>query len=257
MIMSTPGVSRKLVLSTGALFLLGTTIVGVTRVENSPVTRVPICVKENGQLRMLTGNNAMCEPSERLLEWVVGGEVTDIQLGRGLVGNRNDGTVQLAIDPSIIDECTNRCGGKVFAGFNDGPGQLQYALTADLPTIAELDLPAGDYAIFAKLTVEAEPLFDQFSFQRPVICKLTAGSDFDQATVVLEKIHNESSGEADGSYRLGLNLLVVHSFTAPGSVVLRAAFGGALAVTPQVQFRDLKIIAIQASDISNVFLGGN
>jgi hypothetical protein len=211
--------------------ILAVTIAGVTQHQETQPIRVPICVKENGQLRMLTGNNIMCEASERLVQWVVGGEVTDIQPGPGLVGTRNDGLVQLAVDPSIIADCASR---KVFAGFNDGPGQLSYALTPDFPTIAELSLPAGDYAIFAKLTVEAEPLFSEFSFQRPVFCKLTAGADFDDGTVVLEKIHNESSGESDGSYRLGVNLQVVHSFNTPGRAVLSAAFGGALTVASAV-----------------------
>ena len=254
--MKTRGTS-KLAVSLGALLMLGAAMAAVTQREALPVIRVPICVKDNGQLRMLTRNNTECDPSERKMEWVVGGEVTDIQLGQGLVGNREDGAVHLSVDPSIIAGCTGCQGGKVFAGFDDGPGQILFTLTGDLPTIAELSLPAGDYAIFAKLTVEAEPLFDASSFQRPVLCKLSAGSDFDEATVVLEKIHSESSGESDGSYRLGLNLQVVHRFNTPDRVVLSAAFGGALSVTPQVQFRDLKIIAIQASDISNVFLGGN
>lgn len=56
---------------------------------------------------------------------------------------------------------------------------------------------------------------------------------------------------------MGLTLQVVHSFSESGSVVLSAAHAGALTVTPQVQFRDLKIIAIEASHISNVFLGVN
>lgn len=246
--------STQPVVLAATMMILTVTIAGVTQRKQTEPIRVPICVKDNGQLRTLTGHNNNCDPSERLVQWVVGGEVTDIQPGPGLVGTRNDGIVELAVHPSIITDCASR---KVFAGFNDGPGQLSFALTSDFPTIAELGLPAGDYAIFAKLTVEAEPLFGEFSFQRPVFCKLTAGTDFDEATVVLEKIHTERSGESDGSYRLGLNLQVVHSFNTPGRVVLSAAFGGALTVTSQVQFRDLKIIAIQASDISNVFLGGN
>jgi len=39
--------------------------------------------------------------------------------------------------------------------------------------------------------------------------------------------------------------------------VLSAAHGGGLTVTPHVQFRNLKVIAIEASSISNVFLGVN
>jgi hypothetical protein len=253
----TRGISTKSVVATVTLLLIGTALAAVTQREALPVARVPICVKDNGQLRMLIGNNTACDASEREMEWVVGGEVTDVRVGHGLVGSREDGIVQLAVDPSIIASCTGCRGGRVFAGFNDGPGQILFTLTGDLVTIAELGVPAGDYVIFAKMTLEAEPLIDEFSFQRPVFCKLTAGADFDRASVVLEKIHTENPGNTDGSYATGLTLQVVHRFTSPGRVVLSAAHGGALAVTPQVQFRDLKIIAIEVSDISNVFLGSN
>ena len=254
--MKTRGTQTKSVVAVAALLLIGTTFAAINQREPLPVTRVRVCVKDNGQLRMLTGNNTACDPAEQPMSWTVGGEVTDLQLGQGLVGSREDGIVQLAVAPSII-EGIGRRGGKVFAGFNDGPGQVLFTLTGDLATIAELGLPAGDYVIFAKLTVEAEPLFAGSSFQRPVFCKLTAGDDFDQARVVLEKIHTESPGNFDGSYAMGLTLQVVHRFSSAGRVVLSAAHGGALTVTPQVQFRDLKIIAIEASDISNVFLGAN
>lgn len=249
--------STMLVVSLGALIMLGTAIAAVTQREVLPVTRVPICVKDNGQLRMLTANNSACDPSERQMEWVVGGQVTEIEVGQGLIGSREDGTVQLALDPSIIAGCTGCRGGRVFAGFNDGPGPILFTLTGELAKIAELGVPAGDYVFFAKLTVEAEPMFAGSSFQRPVFCKLTAGDDFDQASVVLEKIHTESPGNFDGSYAMGITLQVVHRFNTAGRVVLSAAHGGAFTVTPQVQFRDLKIIAIEASHISNVFLGVN
>lgn len=141
--MKTRIASMKMVTSVVALLLVGTTIAAVSQREEPAVTRVPICVKENGQLRMLTGNNTACEPSERQMEWVVGGEVTEIQLGDGLVGGREDGAVRLALDPSIIAGCTGCRGGRVFAGFNDGPSMFPHNLLFE--TIAELNLPASDY----------------------------------------------------------------------------------------------------------------
>ncbi|HEV8483894.1 MAG TPA: hypothetical protein VGV87_10130 [Blastocatellia bacterium] len=242
--------SFKLLMSLAALFLLGSTMAAVSQRQTPTVTRVPICVKSNGQLRMLTDANTTCEPSERQVDWVVGGEVTDINLGQGLVGSREDGSVRLALDPSIIEGCTGCRGGRVFAGFNDGPGQIPPLLEGP---IAELNLPAGDYVIMAKMNVETG--FADFSTQRPVTSKLTAGTDFDEAKVVLEEIHDESPGHPGGSNAMGLTLQVVHSFSAPGSVVLTAGHGGPLATTSQVVYRDLKIIAIEVSHISNVFLG--
>ncbi|HEV8486378.1 MAG TPA: hypothetical protein VGV87_22735 [Blastocatellia bacterium] len=253
--MKTRRTSTKLIVSSAAVLLLGTTIAGVTQRQDSPITRVPICVKENGQLRMLTGNNTACEPSERQMEWVVGGEVTEIQLGDGLVGGREDGAVRLALDPSIIAGCTGCRGGRVFAGFNDGPSMFPHNLLFE--TIAELNLPAGDYVIFAKLTLEAlkEPVAN---IKAHVTCRLSAGSDFDEAAVVLEQDHTEGFS-SDGSNVMGLNLQVVHSFSASGSVVLKGKFElpPSLGVDPPVRLRNLKIMAIEASDISNVFLGAN
>ena len=254
--MKTRSTSPGMVVLISTVFLLAATIVGVTASPTVAVTRVPICVKENGQIRMLVGNRE-CDSSERLVEWVVGGEVTDLQLGEGLVGSREDGTVHLAVAPEILEGCSGCRGGRVLAGYRDGPGPIPFMVTGDLVRIAELQLPAGDFVIFAKLTVESEPLFNETSFQRPVFCRLTAGADFDEARTVLEAIHSEDSGSSDGSYAAGVTLQVVHSFTAPGRVVLSAAHAGAFAVAPQVQYRNLKIIAIEAADISNVLLSDN
>lgn len=69
-----------------ALLLLGTAIVAVAQRTGPFGTVVPICVKHNGQLRMLIGNGT-CGPSEQMMEWVVGSEVTDITVGRGLIGS--------------------------------------------------------------------------------------------------------------------------------------------------------------------------
>ena len=114
--------SKKLVVTAAALLMLSITIVAVVRQAPVPATRVPICVKNNGQLRMLVRNNTACDPSEQLTEWVVGGQITDIRLGQGLVGRRDDGIVSLDLDPAILQDCAG-CG-RIFAGFNDGPGEI-------------------------------------------------------------------------------------------------------------------------------------
>ena len=117
----------------------------------------------------------------------------------------------------------------------------------------QLDLPAGDYAIFAKMTLDNS---SQGASERFVFCKLEAGADFDKATVDLE------SGPAapiagERLARLGLTLQVVHHFDTPGSAVLRCGDNRFIHLAPGVQYQDLKIIAVEASNISNVFLGGN
>jgi hypothetical protein len=255
------GSSIKLVVLVAVVIVLSTTRAAVTQpqapaVTQPPsVTRVPICVKENGQLRMLVDRNSTCDSSERRLEWVVGGEVTEIALGPGLIGSREDGTVRLALDPTIIAGCNGCRGGKVFAGFNDGP--IVFPRNFAFQTIGELNVPAGDYVIFAKLTFEA--LQDSVAnIKAHVTCRLSAGSDFDESAVVLEQDHAEGFS-FDGSDAMGLNVQVVHRFSAPGSVVLKGKFESppTFGIEPPVRFRNLKIIAIQASDISNIFLAGN
>src|SRR5687767_4679675 len=101
-IMKTYRTSTKLIVTAVALLLLGTTIAAISQRESPPVTRVRVCVKDSGQLRMVTGNNTTCDPSEQPMDWVVGGEVTAIQVGQGLVGSRDDGIINLALDPSIL-----------------------------------------------------------------------------------------------------------------------------------------------------------
>ncbi len=202
---------------------------------SSPAT-VQVCIKANGQLRVLVGATAACDSSEQRATWVVGGELTDITLGPGLVGGRDGGTFQLAVDPLVLEAR----GGRIFSGFNDGPGVIPTTLT----TIAALDVPAGGYSIFAKLT--AESVFSGVGSTR-VECRLGAGADFDVAGGVVEDVLLPFIGYLDT-----LNLNVVHQFSNPGTVTLACqTFGGAQAA----RYVHLKITAIQASEISNVFLG--
>jgi hypothetical protein len=53
-----------------------------------------------------------------------------------------------------------------------------------------------------------------------------------------------------------LSLEVVHRFAEPGEAVLRCS-KGAFAGDSPMEVRNLKIIAVEAGSISNVFLGNN
>jgi len=246
--------STKLIVTTLALLVLGTTIVALTQHQSVTVTRVHLCVKSNGQLRM-TDNTTPCDPSEQLMEWVVGGQVTDIRPGQGLIGNREDGVVNLALDPSIFQTCAG-CG-RIFAGFDDGPRDMpRFTFGEELPQIAKLNLPAGNYAVFAKLVVSAK------DFEGPPItrkefalCKLTAGSDFDNSNALLEVEDDRPTIESIND-EVVLTLEVVHRFAEPGEAVLRCSKGPFSGDGP-MELKNLKIIAIEASSISNVFLGSN
>jgi len=249
--------SMKLAVTAAAVLMLSITIAAVVRQAPVPVQRVPICVKNNGQLRMLVGNNTACDPSEQLTEWVVGGQITDIRLGQGLVGSRNDGIVSLDLDPTILLQDCAGCG-RIFAGFNDGPVGLQgFVGGEEPPPIAQLALPAGNYAIFAKLvvrTVEVEEL--SYTSKGSVVCELSAGDDFDRSSALLEE-QDDRPIHAFTNDEVVVSLEVVHRFSSPGRAVLRCSKGIDATSEVLMQFRNLKIIALEGSHISNVFLGNN
>ena len=224
----------KLSVLVAALFLLGTTL-AVTQRTITSVTSVKVCVKDNGQLRVAPGNT--CDSSERLVEWVVGGEVTDIQLGQGLVGTREEGSLQLAVDPDLIQSCSNCDGARVFAGFNDGPadtpeGPFDPNHGEILPQIGALRVPTGKYLVHAKLWVHSK---NEREF---VYCKLSAGSDFDWAEIIIR--------DRDAAV---ISLTMVHEVSETEGLLVVGCSGSG------TEWQDLKISALQVSNISNTFIG--
>ena len=221
----------------GATLLLLGTAVAVTQRATTPVTQVPVCIKDNGQLRVLTGNTSTCDPSEQLTKWVVGGELTDLQLGQGLTGSREDGTIQLSVDRELIESCRSCNRGRVFAGFDDGPGDTPEGPFDPnhgeiLPQIGALRVPTGKYLVHAKLWVHSK---NEREF---VYCKLSAGSDFDWAEIIIR--------DRDAAV---ISLTMVHEVTeAEGLLVVGCSGSG-------TEWQDLKISALQVSNISNTFIG--
>ncbi|HSE32110.1 MAG TPA: hypothetical protein VLA93_11110 [Pyrinomonadaceae bacterium] len=243
--------SAKRIVIALVLFTLATTIAALTQSASIGGTQVQLCVKENGQLRM-TPTGGSCDPSERLTEWVVGGQVTEIQLGQGLIGNRDNGTVSLALDPSVFQSCIG-CG-KIIAGFNDGPLQLlPFNVNGEIPQIAKLELPAGSYAISAKLVVEAKQ-GEEFPTPRKefAVCRLLAGNDFDESSVLLE-VEDDRPIIVSTNDQVVLSLQVVHRFAEAGQAVLRCS-KGAFAGDPPMEISNIKVVAIEGSSVSNTFL---
>src|SRR6266545_4729279 len=214
MVMKTHRTLAKLAIPVVALLLLGATV-AVTQRESPPVTSVQVCVKDNGQLRVLTGNTPTCDPSERQMEWVIGGEVTDLQIGQGLVGSREDGT---GVTPAGAD-----------APNHGDP----------LPGIGALRVPEGKYLVQAKLWIHNTT--DNRLFAR---CKLSAGSTFDWVEVTVR--------ERDST---AVSLIMVHEFNEPEGLALVGCSDNQLG--SGTEWNDLKITAVEVSDISNLFLGGD
>ena len=236
--MNTSITVRRLVHAIAASAIAGATVVLVAQQASRVGTTVPVCVKSNGQLRVLVGANASCDSSEQRFDWVVGGELTDITLGQGLTGTRQDGTLQLAVDPALLD------GSRVFSGFNDGPVALPTGFPEE---IARLDVPAGHFTILAKMTVTNT--LDE-GFDDRALCTLKAEADFDQAELVLSE-DVQTVIQHPYNAAAGVSMQLVHRFSTPGTVTLSCYEQDA---QPDLSFRDLKITAIEASNISNVFL---
>lgn len=232
---------KRLVMSLviAAFFLTGATLFAMAASSESSAPTVDVCVKPNGQLRVLTPSNPCVEPETRN-QWTVNG-TKDVQPGPGLNGSNNSGIVSLQVDPGLIE---NANASKIFAGFDDGPGFVSGIEKT-------LTLPAGAYAIFAKLTLIPGPA--ELSGPVTVLCRLEAGADFDASRAFVP-----SQADDDLNKLVGLTLEVVHSFAAAGSAVLSCEAPHPdcpeLCFDLGPQFENLKIIAIRASSLSNGFL---
>ena len=123
----------------------------------------------------------------------------------------------------------------IFASFLDGPVDIPTALT----TIGSLSVPAGKYAVFAKVTVEdIDPGFDTTSE-----CQLDAGGTVDNG-----EAYAETPTGASTESGIVIALEVVHEFTGSGGTInLLCADNDTVD-----QAKDIKIIAIRGPSLSNV-----
>ena len=214
-----------------------------TAASSNPAATVAVCIKPNGQLRVVTPTSPCVEP-ERQDQWTVGGP-SEVVAGAGLTGRSEGGIVTLDVEPGLIESANS---GRIVAGFDDGPNEIP---DRELARIAELPLPAGNYAIFAKFSL-SNPFESGFT---SVSCRLDAGGDFDRSSTVVEGLNIGEVLENEGTSALTQSLEVVHRFSAPGSVVLSCADFKAVG-DGEVLYEDLKLIAIRGSSLSNTFLGG-
>ncbi len=122
-------------------------------------------------------------------------------------------------------------GPSVYSGYHDGG----ITLPSTLKTIATLRVPAGNYAIVAKVTV-----WNGENVDDTLYCKLVAGADFDLATTVLT---GNSSPYADYAT---VPLNVVHHFASRGKINLQCT-----GESVDTQASWIKITAIKAGSLSN------
>jgi hypothetical protein len=212
--------------------------------SESPATAT-VCIKPNGQLRVATAANPVCVEPEAAAEWTVNG-VKEVTAGAGLISRNNGGIAELQVDPGLIENANS---GKIFAGFDDGP----HDVPNELGLIGQLPLPAGNYAIFAKLSLR-NPSETRLA---TVTCRLTAGGDFDETFVTLERFDVGSAVfDGQGTSALAQSLEVVHRFDEPSRALIFCADSSYFFPDGKVLYEDLKIIAIRGSRLSNTFIGG-
>ena len=221
---------------------LGSAVSAFAMGSESPATAT-VCIKPNGQLRVATTANPVCVEPEAAAEWTVNG-VKSVTAGAGLTSRDNDGIVELQFDPGLIESANSS---KILAGFDDGPRDVP----DQLGLIGQLPVPAGNYAIFAKLSLR-NPLETGLA---TVTCRLTAGGDVDETFVMLERYDVESAVfGGEGASALAQSLEVVHRFNEPSRALIFCADSSPF-FPGKALYEDLKIIAIRASSLSNAFIG--
>ena len=119
--------------------------------------------------------------------------------------------------------------------------------TGSAPMATSLSRISGDFAIFAKMTIVNNRFDDDESSRDRAVCRLNALPDFDEAEVQVPEngfVFKEASA--------GLTMQVVHHFSPGGRVVVSCYEDDSIL---DLYFMDLKITAIEASSLSNVFVG--
>jgi hypothetical protein len=182
------------------------------------------------------------------------GDITGVAAGTGLTGGGTDGDVSLGVDTSVVQarvtgscpqqesirtiapdgtaECEPDDRSAGYSGFKNGPALVPQPAGP----IGTLNLPPGDYVIFAKLWVVPDT-----NGEATVKCTLAAGGSSDDVRI------DAGPREAD---HIGLN--VVHSFSSPGAAVVSC--GLTSLSNPNTDFEDLRITAVSVNGLSNVGL---
>ncbi len=130
----------------------------------------------------------------------------------------------------------------VYAGFKNGPVFVPFSTTT-LTNLATLNIPvAGKYSVSAKAWVQSQA----GTGSSEANCTLVAGTDLDQTQV--DATDGNVSAPDEPVRNETMTLLVVHLFTAPGSVTLNCQNRGG----GNTYLRMIKITAVKVPTLSNV-----
>jgi hypothetical protein len=190
-----------------------------------------------------------------------GGDITSITAGTGLQGGTTNGVATLSVQPSyrLPQTCSFgalakwtgsawECGADsdtaavAFAGYDiEGDTGMPNTLT----TLRSLALPAGKYAIFAKIQIR---FFEVPAEAQDAECVLRAGSDVDTGQIF--------RGEGDHATFDVMSLMLVHEFDNDGFAEVACADFGYDDPNDYADavWRNLRITAIKLDSFENVLL---
>jgi hypothetical protein len=224
---------------TGCLNVNGGTIVGVA-LGDSPL--------------------APCNPNQIQVH-LGGGDITAIIAGTGLQGGTTNGTATLSVEPSyrLPQACSSgavaKWTGSAWAcGDDSNTGPVAFAgydiegdsgMPNNLTTLRTLSLPAGKYAIFAKIQIR---FIEHPAEAQDVYCELRAGSDVDTSWIFI--------GEGDHSTYDVLSFMLVHEFGTEGVAEVACADFGHNDPNDYADatWSNLRITAIKLDSFENVLL---
>jgi len=200
-----------------------------------------------------------CNPNQIQLH-LGGGDITSITAGTGLQGGTTNGAATLSVQPSyrLPQACllgaVAKWTGSAWECSTDADTETSAFAAVDIAgeggvpntmtTIRRLLLPAGKYAIFAKLTIDFSELD---SDTRIADCQLMAGGDVDTGRI--------SDFEGDSFGAGVMSLMLVHEFAGEGFVELACsdwADPDQVSDLNDAQWRDLRITAIRLGSFENV-----